>query len=62
MEILEDYVLGDTCRMNERDEIVAQTVGGKSQRIIPFAAPRYICKDKIMIKFIATSERVLHQS
>jgi hypothetical protein len=37
-------------------------LGGKSQTIIPFAAPRYICKDKIMIKFIATGEKVLHQS
>ena len=35
---------------------------GKSQRILPFAAPRYICKDKIMIKFIATGEKGLHQS
>ena len=29
MEILEDYVLGETSSMNERDEIVAQTVGWK---------------------------------
>ena len=62
MEILEDYVMGETCSMNERDEIVAQTGGGKSQRIIPFAAPRYIFKDKIIIKFIATGEKGLHQS
>ena len=27
MEILEDYVLGETSSMNERDGIVAQTVG-----------------------------------
>jgi len=37
-------------------------LGGISQRIIPLAAPRYICKDKIMIKFIATGEKGLHQS
>jgi len=37
-------------------------LGGKSQRIIPLAAPRYICKDKIMIKFMATGEKGLYQS
>lgn len=29
MEILEDYVLGETSSINEKDEIVAQTVGWK---------------------------------
>jgi hypothetical protein len=34
---------------------------GKPQRIRPFAAHNYICKDKIMIKFTATGEKGLHQ-
>jgi hypothetical protein len=29
VEILEDYILGETSSMNDRDEIVAQTVGWK---------------------------------
>ena len=43
-------------------ELWHKLLGGKSQRIIPLTAPRYICKDKIMIKFIATGEKGLHQS